>query len=304
MDVEQIMGNKQLQANIDKLPASCHLFSQDYLSVYCAKAQQIPAVLHEIGRLRTIAFSKLKGIDRDKEDSDVLDSEIDLDEYDELYSHLFVWNKRSQEIISTYRLGFSDKIIAQAGASSLYTASLFHLQSDFFKYLGPAIELSRAFVKPQYQKNHTPLLLLFRGIGQIVYQEPQYRYLFGLVSISKNYSLASRQTIVAYLQKHNKFELLTPYATPYHPAEYLKNISLSDLLNGINNIEDLKLRIKNLESGKLSLPILMVKYLKFNTKLVNYGIDPNFGDCLDLLCVTDLKNSDPKLLEQYTRLKW
>ena len=75
---------------IQTLSPSCHLLSYGDWIVFCAKASQIPECLLEIGRLRALAFRTMKG------DS----NQLDLDPYDPHYSHLFVWNKKTQEIIS------------------------------------------------------------------------------------------------------------------------------------------------------------------------------------------------------------
>ena len=66
--------------------------------------------------------------------------------------------------------------------------------------LNPAIELGRSFVRPEYQRSYTPLLLLWKGIGQFVAQHPQYRVLFGPVSISSDYQSSSQQLLVEFLR--------------------------------------------------------------------------------------------------------
>src|SRR4029453_3106071 len=68
------------------------------------------------------------------------------------------------------------------------------------KQIGPALELGRSFVQPDYQRDFSPLLLLWKGISRLVAQEPRYRRLFGVVSISDRYASASRQLVVKLLQ--------------------------------------------------------------------------------------------------------
>ncbi len=283
-----------LKNDIEALPKECHLLSADCLSVYCASAKQIPSILLEIGYLRDVAFRHIKGESG---------SCLDLDRYDQDYSHLFVWNHHSQEVVSAYRLGFTDTILNTKGPSGLYLTSLFEISKQFFEILGPAIELGRTFVRPQYQKNFSSLLLLLRGIGVLVDKNPQYRYLFGLISISKSFSLQSRQIIAAFFKIKMNFPALSPYAYPRHSADLLLGSNHETLLNGITDLNDLKLAVNNLEGGVLSLPVLLKKYLKFNTRCVTYGNDPNFGDCLDFLCVTDLATTDTRILERYLGLK-
>ncbi len=55
-------------------------------------------------------------------------------------------------------------------------------------------------MRPEYQKSYQALLLLWKGIGRCVARHPRYRVLFGPVSISKEYSRASRSLMVSYLE--------------------------------------------------------------------------------------------------------
>ena len=50
-------------------------------------------------------------------------------------------------------------------------------------------------------RRFAPLLLLWRGIGQFLVRNPRYRVLFGPVSISADYTTASRQLMVKFLNR-------------------------------------------------------------------------------------------------------
>lgn len=63
---------------------------------------------------------------------------------------------------------------------------------QFFERLGPAVELGRSFVLPDYQKNYASLLVLWKGIMRFVVRRPEAPVLFGAVSISQAYRDASR----------------------------------------------------------------------------------------------------------------
>ena len=127
---------------------------------------------------------------------------FDIDRYNNHYMHLFVWNIETAEVVGAYWVGDIPKILSCYGSCGLYTKSLFHFHPGFFHRLGPALELGRSFVRPEYQRQFTPLLLLWNGIGQFVARHPEYKKLIGPVSVSKRYSPASRELIAGYFEHH------------------------------------------------------------------------------------------------------
>src|SRR4030095_6375750 len=195
----------RIQAEIDVLPTDQRLVDRGRFRVYCAHAGQIPWALQEIGRLRELTFRAVgEGTGRC--------SDIDL--FDAFYLHLFVWDAHAAAIAGAYRLGLVDQILARHGKRGLYTHSLFKFRIRMLHSLGPAIELGRSFVRPEYQRSFAPLLLLWAGIGQFVERSPQYAVLFGPVSISARYAPASRQFIVEYLSTHRIHPRLDRDVTP------------------------------------------------------------------------------------------
>src|SRR5205085_5394174 len=120
------------------------------------------------------------------------------DAFDREYLHLFVWNVRRQEVVGAYRLAGTDR----PRSRGLYTATLFHYGQEFLDRIGPALELGRSFVRQEYQRGFAPLLLLWKGIGAYVARRPQYKILFGPVSISDQYQAISRELMVGFLEKY------------------------------------------------------------------------------------------------------
>ncbi len=168
---------------------------RDDFSVLLAKAREIPNVLHEIGRLREVTFRQV---------GEGTGKPIDLDRFDDHYWHLFVWNRHANEVAGAYRLGPSDEILARFGPKGFYTSQLFQWKRTFLDRISPALELGRSFVRPEYQKTYAPLLLLWKGIGQFLIRNPQYKLLFGPVSISNGYTAASRQLMVKFLSAYRQ----------------------------------------------------------------------------------------------------
>ena len=126
------------------------------LEVYIAEAGQIPATLAEIGRLREVAF---------RATGEGTGQARDLDSFDTYYQHLFVWSRTERKIVGAYRLGSSRDILASRGLAGLYTSTLFGYRPEFFQRLGPAIELGRSFIRPEFQKQYAPLLLLGKALA-------------------------------------------------------------------------------------------------------------------------------------------
>ena len=125
---------------------------------------------------------------------------VDLDRFDLYYMHLFLWDKEKSELVGAYRLAPVDRVIERFGTKGLYTSTLFTYKETFFRHMGDAVELGRSFVRTEYQKSYFPLFLLWKGIARFMGLNPQYRILFGAVTISDMYSPASRQLIVSFLK--------------------------------------------------------------------------------------------------------
>ena len=52
------------------------------------------------------------------------------------------------------------------------TPTLFQFSRALFDQVGPTLELGRSFVRAGYQRSHAGLLLLWRGLGELVCQHP------------------------------------------------------------------------------------------------------------------------------------
>jgi len=277
-----------LQQDLRLLPPRQVLVeSSDYV-VFHASAAQIPHLLQEIGRQREIAFRQVgEGTGR----------AIDLDEFDHYYGHLCLWNTRNDELVGAYRLGRTDEILRQHGSAGLYTRTLFEYDSRLLARIGPALELGRSFVKAEYQRTPMPLFLLWKGIGQYVGRFPQYRTLFGPVSISSEYTAISQQMIIGFLEKHGYIHELANWVKAKTPfvSRPIKGWD-SRLVPGL---EELASAISEVESHRKSIPVLLKEYLRLGGKLLGFNVDPHFNNSLDGLIVVDLTQTEPRLLARY-----
>jgi putative hemolysin len=281
-----------LLQDVEALPAEQLLLQTADTKVFYANYEQIPNIITEIGRLREITFRATdEGTGR----------AVDLDEFDEYYQHLFVWNIQKLEIVGAYRLGRTDKIIERFGQKGMYTTTLFNIKPAFFQQISPALEMGRSFVRIEYQRSFSPLLMLWRGIGHYVALHPRYKILFGPVSINKEYQSSSRQLMVKFLKVHNympelanKVKAITPFR-----AERIKGWDRKHTKRIINSIDDVSMVVSDLEPDDKGVPILLKQYLKLGGKLLGFNVDPNFSDVLDGLILVDITKTDPKIMERY-----
>jgi putative hemolysin len=274
------------------LPDTQVLLEQEEFQVFWARASQIPYVLREVGRLREITF---------REAGEGTGGAIDLDAFDTHYHHLILWQKTALEVVGAYRLGPTDRILSAHGKAGLYTTSLFKFHNDFFLQVHPALEVGRSFIRREYQKAYSTLMLLWKGIGQYVVRYPRYRYLFGPVSISDDYRPISKLLLVKFLREQNYRPELARWVRAKHPyrqfirQEWMDNAVVS-MIRDAAEVSDW---IAELEADQKGIPILLKQYLKLGGKLLGFNIDPQFNRVVDGLILVDLAKTNPVVLEKY-----
>ncbi|MFP5259091.1 MAG: lysophospholipid acyltransferase family protein [Acidobacteriota bacterium] len=278
-----------LADEIAALPASATLHTSGEFAVIEARAEQIPLGLTEIGRLRELTFRRV---------GEGTGKACDLDGFDPLYRHLFLWNAEKREIAGAYRIGRTDELLAAKGPAGLYTSTLFVLKAAFFRQIDPALEMGRSFVRPEYQKSYAPLLLLWKGLAQMVVREPRYRVLFGPVSISSEYKYASRRLMAGYFEGNLSHPVLARHVKPKTPLRGQTWLTRA-AKTLVADLDDLLSLIDDIEADRKGIPVLLRQYLKLGGKLLAFNVDKDFSDCLDGLIVVDLLQADRRQLERY-----
>ena len=262
------------------------LASKNY-EVYLAKANKIPNIIHEIGRLREITFREI---------GEGTNEAIDLDTFDTYYHHMFLWDTNTQQIAGAYRMGLGSKIFEKYGIDGFYLQDLFRFEPELYKMMSQSIELGRAFIIKEFQQKPMPLFLLWKGIIHSTLRFPEHKYLIGGVSISNQFSNFSKSLMIDFMKSH----YYDPYVAQYvHPKKEFK-VKLKDAdkdfvfdatkadLNKFDRIID------ELEPGPLRMPVLLKKYIKQNCKLIGFNVDPLFNNAVDGLMyikIADLPES-------------
>ena len=281
-----------LAEDIEALPDEAQLLASGDYDVYCAPAHLLPAVLREIGRLREVTFRAV---------GEGTGKPMDLDRFDDTYQHLFIWNRAKQEIVGAYRLGLADQLARQFGQRGLYTHTLFRFNARLLEQLQPAIELGRSFVRPEYQKAYSSLLLLWKGIGAFIAAHPHYRGLFGPVSITNEYRDASRNLLLRSLRLSNFAPELARFVKPRRAPRHErgKEWDAPDMGNCLDDLRQVSAMIQDIEADHKGIPILLKQYLKLGGRVLAFNVDPSFSSVVDGLISMDLTETDPRALRRY-----
>ncbi len=169
--------------------------------LYLVTHHNAPHVMREIGRLREISFRSAGG---------GTGKQLDVDAYDTAqvpFEQLVLWDPEDQEIIAGYRLlKCSTAERDEEGKIVSATAHLFELSQEFYNdYLPYTIELGRSFVQPMYQRNASRKGLfsmdnLWDGLGAVLVQNPDVKYLFGKVTMYPSFQREARNIILSFLK--------------------------------------------------------------------------------------------------------
>lgn len=258
--------------------------------VYAASGVTIPGIVDEIGRVREATFRAV---------GEGTGEARDIDGFDPEYLHLILWHKRTRSIAGAYRLTWTSDVLPKKGISGLYTSTLFYYKPDFFRRLGPAVELGRSFVAREFQKDYSSLLLLWQAIARCIADRPDSPVLFGAVSISAEYSETSRQLLTEFVSRHSFDRELAQLAMPRHPFRpSLQSAECKVITRCIDELDDLSGSIEDM-GDTLGIPVLLRHYLKLGGRVAGFNLDRKFSDTLDGLLIVDLRKTAPRLLARY-----
>ena len=275
--VEQPRDRQLLIQELESIRPKGLLFSAANYDCFLANYQEIPNLMHELGRLREEAFRFI---------GEGTGKSLDTDEFDHHYKHLILWDNKKQQVVGAYRLGFGNEIMVSKGIKGFYVSTLFNFDSSFEETLKKTIELGRSFVTVEYQREVLSLVLLLRGLAVVVIKHPEIEHFIGPVSISSWYPKFYQSMIVHYVtEKHPVNPELAKVAqptTPFHP-DFLKvdhEVLMKMNMESVDKFDKFMFRLSN---GDYRLPTLFKKYLKLNAKFLCFNVDPDFNDTLDAL---------------------
>jgi len=278
-----------LASDAGALPAERCLAGNGEFAVFAAQAAEIPHLMEEIGRLREVTFRQAgEGSGRCS----------DLDRFDRYYWHIFLWNRAQEELVGAYRGANTAEVLSQEGLKGLYTSTLFRYDERFFATIGPALELGRSFVRPEYQRQYAPLLLLWKGIGRFIISHAKTPVLFGAVSISNTYNRVSRELIYSFFESRRQGDALAELVEPRRPFRPRRQ-RRPTVTRALRDLEELSEPISDVEIDGKGLPILLKQYAKIGGRLLGFNLDRKFSHALDGLVMVDLRQTEASVLEKY-----
>jgi hypothetical protein len=248
--------------------------------IYIFSGESSPNLLQEIGRLREITFRDAGG---------GTGRAIDIDEFDrgeQAFEQLIVWNPDEKEIVGGYRVAHGKKLIDEKGKVHSPTEELFSFSENFIKNFLPfCIELGRSFVSTTYQPQYNlrkgmySLDNLWDGLGAIVIDNPDVKYLFGKVTMYPHYDPIARDLVLFFMEKFfpDRDKLLKPKERL--PLKTSKEM-LDNIFNGSTYEENYKILVHKVRAQNENIPPLVNAYMSLSATMRTFGTSLNrdFGD--------------------------
>ena len=264
-------------SELEAIREKAFLYSVSDHECYLADYKDIPNLMHEIARLREETFRAI---------GEGTGESLDQDEFDLHFKQMILWDKAKQKIAGCYRLGIGSEIVPKFGIKGFYVSTLVNIDESFSDQLSHTIELGRSFVALDYQKEVLPLILLLRGLSDVVVRYPEINHFIGPVSVSARYPKFYLSLIARFVSENHAVESrlqgkITP-KMPFDP-DFLKvdpDVLLRHNMDSVDKFDKFMFRLSN---GDYRLPTLFKKYLKLNAKLLCFNVDPAFNDTLDAL---------------------
>lgn len=274
-----------IEQELAALPVKQQLLDFKQFSVFYAQGDQIPLLMKDIARERERVF---------REYDEGSGKSRDGDEFDRSYVQLFVWDNKNHSLVGAYRLGKTDQLRKQ-GPEAVYLTQMFEFDDAFYDQMPPALELGRSFVVPEHQKSFHSLYLLWRGIGRFLVAHPQYRRLYGTVSLSRQYD----DRAVALMCS----ELIEPLPQ-VRPRKALAPLLHPEWENYQNEQGSLDLKtlsacVRGLDDEGKDIPVLVKHYHKIGAKFHCVAVDPNFNNTPGLLLMVDMDRASDKTISTF-----
>jgi len=265
--------------------------------IYDITSHECPNVMREIARLREISY---------RDGGGATGKEMDIDEMDLMakpYHQLIVWDPEHQQIIGGYRYLVGSDAEIRDGQPFITSAHLFHYSERFIRdYLSNTIEFGRAFVQPMYQQREMGVKALFAldniwdGIGAVMHNHPEVRWMIGKVTIYPDYNLTARNLIYDYLQRYHRGE--EGLFEPYHP---LPVPVIDSPFVGDDPQENYHILQRAVREQGTVIPPMFSAYLNLTNDLQFFGnaVNDELANVYETGIMVDLQTVYPEKKERY-----
>lgn len=294
LPVEAAIARPERRTELKKAVEAGQLLGRtpDGKAIYCYDGNDNATVLREIARLREITFRAVgEGSGKRR----------DMDRFDRYYRHLVLWAPEDLEIAGAYRLADAAAVVSSQGWAGLYSHSLFRFGENGFPYLEQGLELGRSFVQQRYWGKRS-LEYLWYGIGAYLKTNPQYRYLFGPVSISNAMPQMAKELLIFFYKLY--FTGQETASCSRNPFRFSRPVAeLAQSFAGDDYQQDL-VHLKSLLGAMgTAIPTLYKQYTELcapgGVIFLDFNVDSDFGDCVDGLVVVDTGQLKPNKRKRY-----
>jgi hypothetical protein len=269
--------------------------------IYSFNFQEAPNLMFETGRLREISY-RAAGCGSG--------NSIDIDNFDvepPAYRQLIVWNQKEQEIIGGYRYAVGSEY--ENNISQLSMTHYFNFSKRFISdFLPFSIELGRAWVNLEYQatsgnrKSIFALDNLWEGIGAVISENIQVKYLYGKITIPENYDSFARVLILWLL--NNYFKDKSNLINPCKPIASPNVLAIAGIpLTGFDFDKDYQIISRYIRSRGITIPPLVSAYLGIANKMSCFGtaVNPELGQSFETGIMIAVRNIYPEKYERYVK---
>ncbi|MDX9811717.1 MAG: GNAT family N-acetyltransferase [Bacteroidales bacterium] len=249
--------------------------------VYIFDNNSSPVLMQEVGRVREITFRHAGGGTGEGLDIDHFDTMPDSPQ-----QQLIVWDPENHEIIGGYRFFLNPKDCRECDITKLASSSYFNFSEKFMtRYFPHLMELGRSFVHPDYQsktmgrKSLFALDNLWDGLGALVLDNHQIKYLFGKVTMYPHFNQKARNMILYFLRRH--FSDPDRLVVPKEPADIdIHEEEMRKLFRGWRYKDNYKILSREVRNLNENIPPLINAYMGLSPTMRTFGtfINHHFGN--------------------------
>jgi len=292
---EAAIAHPEDRSQLKRAISQCRRLGEtpDNKAIYLYSGEPDSVIVRELGRLREVAFRTV---------GEGTGQRRDIDGFDSYYQHLLLWDERELEIVGAYRLTDTARVAAKWGAEGLYSHALFHYSEQMTPYLEQGLELGRSFVQPKYWGKRS-LDYLWFGLGAFLADNPQYRYLFGPVTLSGTLPKAAKDLMIGFYRLYfgTGEDQIARSRSPY-PTED-SSLLAQQVFCGNDYKQDFMTLKHNLDNMGSAIPTLYKQYSELcepgGVRFLDFGVDPDFNNCIDGLVLVDLTQLKERKRQRY-----
>ena len=277
-----------------KLPEESILFKHKQITCYAIRyAEQHTELMNHIYEGRKVSYTN-HGFNGE--------AMVDYNKGAEYSYQVILWDNAHNQVIAGYVVNLVNETVENLGWDCLWLSRTFSNLSEIICGDAKTIMLEHSFVAPGYQKRSLALLLVWRGVVQLISQLCEKCYLIGLTGIpfrkfpAEVYSLyiSCLRYSAYFTSKKHQIRSLYPFDETQHLSG--EQIKKSKQVMSFNEMESF---ISSATGFPFKLPILFKNYTKhFSAEILDFAISDRSGSLSTLQRAEYEHRTPPKLLKK------